>query len=319
MAHASASGLSHSSRGSCPGAYVQSIAENWKIRATVGAHAARAMTFELEDEKSDYPLALTPFAEHPKFQSLPDLVKEKVLTFAWLAYNQRTVTAEVTVANPAFELIMAGHFPGADDGAMRLAIQQSIVDESFHTLLHRQAIEATLVAREVEPIGHCESVTARRLKQAQAECDDNWERDLLLLVFAIVSEISINAHLNVIAKATDIPRSHRRLATYHNRDEVAHARLLREYALQLYPNLGFNQRSAFERALPLALEAFVAQDFRVWSEIFTAVGVRGGEAILADCENASDGRFIRDFSGLAQLVRELGIEHRIDFDFGAYP
>ncbi len=143
----------------------------------------------------------------------------------------------MNVANPAFELIFGDVFPSCDDPFLKQAIRQSVVDEDFHTLLHIQAAQRTCAARGLKPLDHSPSISVRTLSRAQAAAAGPWERDLLVLVFAIVSEISINAHLNVIARARMIQPSHRRLATFHNRDETAHARLLADYAARLHPRL----------------------------------------------------------------------------------
>lgn len=292
------------------------IARSWSKRATVTSSMAHRLSFEPENDLPDYPVDLLPFADHPLFERLPECSRQTILSYAWLAYNQRTIAAEVNVANPAFELVYADFFPASDMPFLKQAIRQSIVDEDFHTLMHTRAVEQTCAARGIRLLNHSPSISLRTLYKVQAAADGLWERNLLVLVFAIVSEISINAHLNVIARARSIQPSHRRLATFHNRDETAHARLLADYAIQLYPRLSPSQQRSFERALPIALESFVAQDFVVWKEIFDAVGVPQGSRILADCTQASDGRFIRDFSGLASLVGELGIGERIEFDFG---
>lgn len=295
----------------------EDIARSWSKRATVATSMAHRLNFEPEDDLPDYPIELLPFADHPQFERLPEELRQKVLSYAWLAYNQRTISAEVKVANPAFELVFDDFFPSCDMPFLKQAIRQSIVDEHFHTLLHMQAVQQTCAARGVQPLNHSPSITLRTLNEAQLAAEGRWERNLLLLVFAIVSEISINAHLNVIARARSIQPSHRRLATFHNRDEVAHARLLADYAVQLHPRLNPSQQRSFDHALPIALESFVAQDFVVWQEIFDAVGLPNGSHILADCAQAGDRRFIRDFSGLESLVDDLGIGERLEFDFRA--
>ncbi len=295
----------------------EQLSESWRRRAAVKAPAAHELSFWPEGDEEDFPIDLLPFGKHPLYEKQPPSVQRNVLTYAWLAYNRRTIAAEVDVANPAFELIFADRFPASDRPFLKRAVRQSIVDEHFHTLLHMQAIETTAAARGVTPISHSSSVTARGLRAAQAAAGSDWERDLLLLIFAIVSEISINAHLNVIARAEGIQPAHRRLATYHNRDEAAHARLLRDHSLHLYPALQPDERRAFEQALPIALESFVAQDFLVWSEIFAVAGVAHSHEILEDCRMYGDRRFIRDFSGLKGLVRDLDIQGRVEFDFAA--
>jgi hypothetical protein len=74
----------------------------------------------------------------------------RVLTGLWLGYNERVIATEQLIAEPGFQLIMAGDLPGSDDPLVRQAIQQSIVDESFHTYLHMIAHSRTMQLRGIQ-------------------------------------------------------------------------------------------------------------------------------------------------------------------------
>ncbi len=98
-----------------PRSRTEDIARSWSKRATVTMSMAHRLDFTPEDGLPDYPIDLLPFAGHPAFERLPEEVRAQVLSYAWLAYNQRTIAAEVNVANPAFELIFGDVFPSCDD------------------------------------------------------------------------------------------------------------------------------------------------------------------------------------------------------------
>jgi hypothetical protein len=297
------------------------IAASWPRRSVVCSGQFDPNRSEpLTADTSDYPRTLVPFIDHPLFQTAPQDLKDQVLTWAWIVYNQRTITAEERVANPAFELIMQGRFPGLNDASMQTVIQQSLIDEHFHTLMHMTAINRTRALRQLagEPkFPH--SVTYRTLLHAQAEVSELWKKQLLTLVFAIVSEISINAYLNLLARDKTIQPMHSRIASFHNRDETAHSKILSEASKSLYQAMNQEQRLFFIKALPIALEAFVAEDFSAWEAILDHVDIAGRDAILGDCRSdKSRARLVRDFSGLHYLCHDLNIERHIDFEFSTY-
>lgn len=70
---------------------------------------------------------------------MPDALRSRLLSWAWIAYNRHTVLAEQRVANPAFALVMDGEFPGLGGQDMDIALAQAMVDEQYHTLMHINA------------------------------------------------------------------------------------------------------------------------------------------------------------------------------------
>ena len=57
---------------------------------------------------ADRPERIVSFRDHPTWHGLPDELRSRLLSWAWIAYNRHTVLAEQRVANPAFALVMAG-------------------------------------------------------------------------------------------------------------------------------------------------------------------------------------------------------------------
>ncbi len=294
------------------------IADSWPRRATIRTDLDRISEPETYDESlPDYPVRLLPFAEHPLFLAAEPEQRQRVITMAWLVYNERVITAEEYVANPTFAMIMHGAFPGAEGVELKRAVQQTHVDEVWHTYMHMIAMQRTRDVRALpsEP-AYPHTVTYRRLLEAEAAAAEQWERDLLKLVWTTVSEISVNAYLELLSRDETVQPLHALVPRLHARDESAHSSVMVEVAKSLFTRLNAEARRAFVRMLPQALYAFVAQDFDVWPGILRHAGIERAEEIVADCRAMSgNGLLVRDFSGIRRIVREMELEERVEFDF----
>ncbi|MFD0887212.1 diiron oxygenase [Streptosporangium algeriense] len=287
----------------------------WPRRATIRTDLDRVTEAgDYAEEVPDYPLRFLPFAEHPDFQAVTDEQRRRVLTLAWLVYNERVVTAEEYVANPTFAMIAHGVFPGADRFEVVEAVQQAHIDETWHTYLHMIAMRRTRELRNVTSEPHYpHAVTYRMLLAEQAKCDERWQRDMLSFVWTVVSEISVNAYLELLSRDETIQPLHSLVTRLHSRDESAHGPVMLEVAKAVYAHLDRRQREFFTRAVPTALRAFVTQDFEVWPGILRHAGVAGATDIVNDSKSyrGSD-LLVRDFSGVKHLIREMELDVQLD-------
>jgi 4-aminobenzoate N-oxygenase len=301
-------------------ARIEKMAASWPGRAAVRGDLGKYAADYLDPERPDYPIELVPFARHPRYLAASPAQRREILTWGWLVYNDRTIQSEEHLANPAFTAIMHGAWPGAEDIRVRQSVQQCLVDEHFHTLMHTTAIHETRAWRGIDQRLDCPpSITWRRLVEAQARPDitEPWQRSLLLLIFGVVAEVSIKAYLNLIAENDVIQPKHRMIALMHNRDEAAHGQILVEVTKVLWNQMAAQQRRFFIAELPGALSAFVEHDFSAWRAILQQVGLEGADEVIGDCqaEAAETKKMVRDVSGVRQLGAELGILHRLDFQF----
>ena len=296
---------------------VERLAAAWPRRATVRTSGADLFPEDWDAAVPDYPLGLVPFGEHPDFVEAPADQRQLVLTLAWLAYNERVITAEDHVANPAFAMVQRGVFPGADTPALRSVVQQTLVDEHWHTHVHHLAMDNTRRVRGVDAQDWFPpSVTYRALLAEQAEASEVWERDLLTLLWTVVSEISINALLSLLAGDDTIQPLHRTVTSMHARDERAHGSVMVEVTKAVWGHLDPRQRDRFVSGFPRAVQAFSAEDYSAWAVIVERAGLAGGREMLAD----SRGRgLVRDYSGLERLAHQLGIADRVEMEFPAAP
>jgi alpha-N-dichloroacetyl-p-aminophenylserinol N-oxygenase len=295
---------------------VQQLNRAWPRRATVAAMASAQTVDEFDASRYDYPTRLVPFFEHPLFQKLDESLQRLVVTWGWIGYNQRTITAEDCVVNPALNYI-ATELLGPTDWDFQEAIRQTLVDEHYHTLMHMRAMERTRRERQLtQRLSLPPSVTYRRWCELQAKQVEPWEKALTSVAFATVAEISVNAFLDILADDETIQPANRVVAQMHNRDEYAHSRTLAEISKVLYAGLDPSRQRFFVEVLPQALSAFVAQDYSMWEAILLQLDVPDCEAILADCTAQARGAVItRDYTGLHRFAQEIGVRDQMDFDF----
>lgn len=295
---------------------VQHLNKAWPKRATVCSMDKFQVESVFDPQKPDYPICMVPFFHHPKFQQVDEALKSEVLTWGWIGYNKRTVAAEEYVVNPALAVI-ARQFLDENDWDFREAMQQTLVDEHYHTLMHMKAVERTKEQRNIQrELQLPRSVTYRRLQALHAKLPEQWQKDLASIAFAVVAEISVNAYLDTLASDTSIQPQNRRVAELHNHDEYAHSKVVAEIGKVMYANMDQQHRKFFIRVLPEALHAFVAQDYSMWEEILSQLHVPDAEGIIADTKNAAGGGVImRDYGGLHRFATEIGILNEIDFDF----
>ncbi|CAL8479601.1 diiron oxygenase [Caballeronia sp. S22] len=298
-------------------ALIAQLNNAWPRRATVCDMEKFRVDGEFDAGRPDYPVALVPFFTHEGVQRLDDPVKQDILTWGWIGYNRRTVAAEDHVVNPALNYLASDILPG-DDWIFTESIRQTLIDEHYHTLMHLNAIQRTRRQRQIDTdMDLPMSVTYRELEKLKQQLVEPWEKQLAAVAFATVAEISVNAFLDILADDQTIQPQNRSVAQLHNRDEYAHSKTLGEIGKVVFNRLTPSQKTFFIATLPVALRAFVAQDFSMWEAILRQLNVPNAANIIRDCQQpGKESALTRDYSGLHRLADELGILGELDFDFG---
>jgi hypothetical protein len=299
-------------------AIITRLSGNWRRRATVKRDEPDLdALFELD--RPDYPESIVPFRDHDVWRALPEPTRGRLLSWSWIAYNRHTVQAEQKVANPAFALVMDGEFPGLGGEQMNIALAQAMVDEQYHTLMHINASAVTRRKRRAEladamlPSSH----TARVHQQLRDRSTERWQRSLTTLAFCTVSEISINAYLDLLADDPEIQSINATTAKLHNRDEYCHASISDELAKIAYERLDGDQKRFFLDAMVAGLEAFVATDYSTWERILEIEEIPGRERMVQETrEDTTRARLVRDYSGLHSLLADMDVLGEINFDWG---
>lgn len=140
---------------------------------------------------------------------------------------------------------------------------------------------------------------------------------MITLAFATVSEISINAYLDLLADDQQIQPINSTTAKLHNRDEYCHASISDELAKVVYDVLDPDRRRFFLDALVAGLEAFVATDYTTWQCILQRENVPNWRRMVDQTRaDTSRARLVRDYSGLYSLLEDLDLLSEVQFDWG---
>jgi hypothetical protein len=301
-----------------PGRVIRRLANNWHRRVAVKRDEPD-LDKQFDLECPDYPARILPFGSHDAWLSAPDEARSRVLSWAWIAFNRRTITGEQQLANPAFELILESAYPGVGDFATHRAVGQALVDEQYHMLMHRQASDVTRRRRRLALPDALLPETRTNIahQRMRAACLDRRERDLTTLAFATVSEVSINAYLGLLAHDPDVQPMNTATVQTHLRDEYCHAEICRVVAKTVYGSLGMNERRFFLSALTAALDAFVSTDFTTWEKILEVEDFPNRGEIIGDIrQGPATRRLLRDYSGVYSLLKEIDALDLVDFDWG---
>jgi hypothetical protein len=298
-------------------AVIARLAGNWTRRAAVKRDEPDLDAL-FEADRPDFPEHLLPFHDHPLYLKLPRGRRDRMLAWGWVSFNKNVMDIEQQVVNPAFRLLAEGAFDTGLPETMPQAVVQAMVDEQYHTLMHLNASAVTRRRRgwrmpdAVLPLGHKAHVNEMR----KAAAEQPWQRELSMLAFATVAEVSINAYLDLIADDEEIQPVNRVTAELHNRDEYCHASIIADVATAAWARFDGERRRFFLDALADGLAAFAANDFRTWHRILDVESVDGGHRMLQEVEqDAGRERLLQDFSGLYRLCEELDAVQDIAFDW----
>lgn len=298
-------------------AVISRLADNWYRRATV-KRREETLDDVFERDRPDFPVALLPFRNHPTYLGLDDEVKARLLAWGWVAFNKNVMDIEQFVVNPGFSLIAKDAFGTGLGDSMTIAVTQAMVDEQYHTLMHLNASAVTRRQRgwRMPETALPRGYKTRRHTHRLAVAETPEHQALVSLAFTTVAEISINAHLDLIAEDHDIQPVNRMTAVLHNRDEYCHASIANTVVQEAWKRFTAEQRGCFLTELADGMEAFAAHDFTTWARIMELLEVEGGAEMLRDIKNTSGrGRLLQDFSGLRQLCQELDVFDSVPFDW----
>src|SRR5262247_1143715 len=197
----------------------QRLANTWGRRARVKQPELEGETL-FDASKDDFVPHLLPFQDHPAFLAAPDDMRTQILSCGWLAYNEKTLDIEAKVVAPACAHIIAGDVPGLQDGVSKQVASQTLVDEAYHELLVLKACQVTRDRRGLRAVTLPESRLIVKMRQARAQCSTAWQKVLVQLATAIVSEVFISDYLNLLSQETAIQPFNRLTVAAHRHDEL---------------------------------------------------------------------------------------------------
>lgn len=289
-------------------AVLQKFSLSWEDRAKARNHKlSRDDIFELE--KKDFLIELLPFKEHPEFIEASEEEKDRILTCGWLAYNEKTIELENFVLTPACLDIYNEIFPGVDNNLCKEVISETLVDEYYHVLLTLHASQITKKSRKMDEIRVPRSSLTFNIQKLQSRYPEKWQKSIILLVTAIVTEIFVGGYLSSLANAKDIQPLSIITAKAHMMDELAHSCIFKVLTKSIYSAMSRTEKEFFAHVLPYPVCWLVYSDLDVWDNLLCQIKFKGREKLIKDCESELESPMKKaDFSGLIKLAKELGIE-----------
>lgn len=300
-----------------PATILDRLSRSWLTRAAVrNPEYVEDPAPAFDPALHDFPPALLPFRAHPDYAGLDEATQRRVQALAWISWNRRVVDTEEAVVCRALAALLGGHTDLRLTGAARMTIRQTLLDEYFHSQIHEVAAALTarqrqlapeLVARLARP-----GYSHRSYRAAAAELREAWEKDVALLVWAVVGELSIYEFLTLVSDDPMVQLGSRSLLRLHERDEAAHATVVAHALREHFHELTAPQRACFARCLPLAIHSLSQQDWSVWTDVLELAGVPRARQIVDDVEHdrgvPDQLPLLRGFDRVIAFCADVGLE-----------
>lgn len=298
---------------------LEKMATNWHQRAQVvqvKKKLERGSSIEMafDETRDDFRVDLLPFRNHPDFLAAPVATQKKILSCGWLAYNEKTIDIESQIVSPVCNHIIYRELPGADDGISQEIASDTLTDEAYHILLVISACRITRQQRGLEKLKLPSFNLVINMRREQAKYSELWQKMLICLATATVSEVFISDYLDLLADDLTIQPLNQLTVATHRADEMAHSSIFKNLAKCIYSQLNFQQKEFFARILPKPIAWFANSELEVWRAILNQIGFSQTERLIADCTADNQVNSMRiDYSGITALAEELGI---LDFSAG---
>lgn len=293
-----------------PDGVLRRLTTTWPLRA--GVKRAPLDAAALYDPAApEFLDVLLPFRDHPQYLAAPPELRQRVLACGWIAYNEKTVAIESHIVVPACRHVIDGEIAGVDDELCRQALAQIFADEAYHVLL---VLDAARSARERRGLLHLRvppPELLRRMLAAEDKADAPWQRRLIRVLCAIVSEVSISDYLALLATASEVQPLNRLTTDIHRKDEAAHSVLFKAIARGLWRQLSVLQREFVTAFLPRPIAWFADTELEVWRAMLQQIDFPGADSMIDDCGATREVELARrDYSALTELTQELGFTVR---------
>lgn len=284
---------------------------SWPERASVKGREPH-LDAVFDRRLPDFPTELLPFHDHSDFRTVPPEVQESVLSCGWLAYNAKTIAIESTIISPACMHVINDDVTGISGRHQRQAIAQALVDEAYHILLTSNACDMTRSLRRLEHITLPPFELILRMQQCQDRYAAPWQKTLIQLGTAIVSELVISDYLRLISEAEGIQPLNVLTTLIHRRDESAHSGLFRTLGKSLYSVVNEDERAFLIQAMASSIRWFSGQELNVWRHILRQLSFPNAERMLDDCADSThETGATLDVASVERLLTEIEIDPQV--------
>ena len=286
---------------------LQKMDEAWARRAQVRRPLLDESSL-LDDTQPDYLEKLLPFCDHPDYQSVSEKMKQNILSCGWIAYNEKTVAIETKIISPSCIDMLYGHIPGVDDQVSRKIVSETLVDEAYHVLMVVNANSITRQQRGINLSNLPQFSLEKHMLEYQETFSEPWQKRLVGLACAIVSEIFISDYLDLLSGCDTIQPLNSMVIEAHRKDELAHGNIFKHLTKCIYAALSAKQRDFFVSVLPKPVKWFADAELTVWQSMLEQLGFNKAREIIHDSQKENEKRMsVIDYSGIVNLAGTLGI------------
>jgi len=282
------------------------LLDSWENRAAVkkpGLHLGSLY----HDGKPDFLVPLLPFADHPMFEKADEELRQAALSCGWLAYSEKTIAIESKIVNPACMHVIDGDIPSIRSEVYRETASQALVDESYHILMIVKACQLTRRLRGLNDLIIPQFELVRKLQVCLDQHPERWQKVLIQLAFAIVSEVMVSDYLKLLSDADSIQPINRMTTEIHRRDESAHSAVFKTIGAAILHRLTKREQEFFLKILPQPAQWFADAELYVWRSMLTQIGFPQADRMIDDCVDEQQAGVELDLSKLDELYVDLEV------------
>lgn len=265
---------------------LKSLETGWYKRAQIKT----AQPFEsilFEKDKWDFLPQLMPFHKHPLWNEVSVATKQMAASYGWIMYNMRTVCIETKVVSPLCYSIIGNINPLTAQFDFKSIISQTLIDESYHTLLSINGIKAIYENRTLEEIKLPEQNFYKQYEDYMLACSHQWQKDIVQLSLVVASEVLISDYLSLIATSETIQPFCREIVRTHLKDELAHSNTFKIIAEKVMTVATVEQKEFMLECIVKSLEWFSNNELETWQAILTSLDVPRVVEIIEDYRRVS--------------------------------
>ncbi len=279
---------------------LKKILASWEDRSQVRQNTL--LPEELFDiEKKDFLPEWLPFFGHPIYNDQRHL-ESKILSIAWLVYNQVTLDIENEVVIPLCLYLQSE----LKDESLNTLIIQAMIDESYHVLLTAHACAVVRKKRQLGYIAIPKSGFVKDMQKCQDLYKEQWKKDLICLATGIVTEVLIGAYLGKIAYCKDdsLQPFNLLVTKSHMMDESVHGQVFAILANKFIPKLPGYKKRFFKEIFPKAVFWYFNNKQSGWEELLSTIGFKDGERMLNDCARKTTEMFEKELWSKIEAVAD---------------
>lgn len=264
------------------------LSSYWKCNATVNNGGDPTFCIPLDESKPDFLEELLPFHSTVQWQNAGDELKQKVLTYAWVLYNHKTVYVESDLIVPVCDSIIKGEYAMDNMAEIQEITAQAMVDEAVHTQMSINASNRMLQFRNMPQPEYMSFYLTTRRNELLSMASSDSERRLISLGIACASETLVTDYLDKIATATSVQPLCQIITAAHASDEQTHSGVFTLLLEAVITGLTDSERSIVRRSVHEAIYMFSNKELGVWHSVLQQLDFPDHEDMLIACEVEPD-------------------------------